>query len=189
MNLIDYQVLALKYIIPYLRENNDVSVILSAIGSRFTNLQNAINYLVNSLNINDARGIWLDYAGAEVGATRDEKDFGDYFCVNRKHLNVEKRFYFLISGINPNVPLSLSDAEFIQKIFAYIGANSACGTENEVIDIVSTITNANQVLITKTGKCKIKIKLVGNLLILTQNTISYIQQVLGDGIYLEKIES
>ena len=189
MNLIDYQIQSLKYIIPYLRPNADVKAILYAIGSRFTNLQDAVSYLVNSLDLNDARGVWLDYAGTEVGAQRDEKDFGDYFCVNRNHVNVEKRFYFLSSGLNPEVPLSLSDAEFIQKIFAYIGANSACGTRNEIINIVQTITNANAVFVTKTDKHTIKIKLAGEALILTQNTISYIQQILGDGVYLEDIET
>ncbi len=187
MNLLNYQTESLKYIIPYLRYNEDIKTILQAIGSRFTNLQDAVNYLVSSLSIRDARGVWLDYAGAEVGAQRDEMDFGDYFCVNREHLNVPKRFYFLTSGLNPESPLSLKDAEFMQKIFAYIGANSSCGTRNEIIDIVKTITNADSVIVTKTARCALKIHLTGESLVLTQNTVTYIQQILGDGIYLEEI--
>lgn len=187
MNLLNYQTESLKYIIPYLRYNEDIKTILQAIGSRFTNLQDALYYLVSSLSIRDARGVWLDYAGAEVGAQRDEMDFGDYFCVNREHLNVPKRFYFLTSGLNPESPLSLNDAEFIQKIFAYIGANSSCGTRNEIIDIVKTITNADSVIVTKTARCVLKIHLIGEALVLTQNTVTYIQQILGDGIYLEEI--
>lgn len=187
MNLLNYQTESLKYIIPYLRYNEDIKTILQAIGSRFTNLQDAVNYLVSSLSIRDARGVWLDYAGAEVGAQRDEMDFGDYFCVNREHLNVPKRFYFLTSGLNPESPLSLNDAEFMQKIFAYIGANSSCGTRNEIIDIVKTITNADSVIVTKTARCVLKIHLIGEALVLTQNTVTYIQQILGDGIYLEEI--
>lgn len=187
MNLLNYQTESLKYIIPYLRYNEDIKTILQAIGSRFTNLQDAVNYLVSSLSIRDARGVWLDYAGAEVGAQRDEMDFGDYFCVNREQLNVPKRFYFLTSGLNPESPLSLNDAEFMQKIFAYIGANSSCGTRNEIIDIVKTITNADSVIVTKTARCVLKIHLIGEALVLTQNTVTYIQQILGDGIYLEEI--
>lgn len=187
MNLLNYQTESLKYIIPYLRYNEDIKTILQAIGSRFTNLQDAVNYLVSSLSIRDARGVWLDYAGAEVGAQRDEMDFGDYFCVNREHLNVPKRFYFLTSGLYPESPLSLNDAEFMQKIFAYIGANSSCGTRNEIIDIVKTITNADSVIVTKTARCVLKIHLIGEALVLTQNTVTYIQQILGDGIYLEEI--
>ena len=189
MNIIDYKIQGLKYIIPYLRPNEDVKALLSSIGLRFTNLQDACRYLSASLNITDARGVWLDYAGTEVGASRDEKDFGDYFCVNRHHINVQKRFYYLSSGINPEIPLSLSDAEFIQKIFAYIGANSACGTENDVIDIVGIITNAQEVSLTKTARCNVKIKLSGKSLVLTQNTVTYIQQIFGDGINLVEIES
>ncbi len=187
MQILDYQIEALKYMLPYLRTNEDVVAVLKAIGSRFTNLQNAIVYLLDTLDIRKARGVWLDYAGAEVGAQRDEMDFGNYFCVNRLHLNVEKRFYFLTSGVDPESPLSLPDAEFIQKIFAYIGANSSCGTRNEIIEIVKTITNADTVIVTKTARCTLSIALTGKSLVLTQNTVNYIQQIIGDGIYLEEL--
>lgn len=187
MKILNYQIEALKYIIPYLRTNEDVCIILKSIGERFNNLQTAIIYLLNSLDIKKARGVWLDYAGSEVGATRDEMDFGNYFCVNRNHINIEKHFYFLTSETNPESPLSLNDAEFIQKILAYIGANSSCGTRNEIIEIVKTITNAQQVIVTKSAKCTLKINLIGKSIILTKNTINYIQQVIGDGIYLEEI--
>lgn len=149
MQILDYQIEALKYALPYIRANEDLAIVLKAIGERFNNLQTAIVYLLNTLDIRKARGIWLDYAGSEVGAQRDEMDFGNYFCVNRLHVNVEKRFYFLSSGLDPETPLSLNDAEFIQKIFAYIGANSSCGTRNEIIEIVKTITNAENVIVEK----------------------------------------
>lgn len=188
MKILDYQIEALKYAIPYLRTNEDVRVVLRAIGERFNNLQGAIVYLLDSLQIAEARGVWLDYAGREVGAQRDEVDYGDYFCVNRLHINVAKRFYFLTSGLNPESPLSLPDAEFIQKIFAYIGANSSCGTRNEIINIVKTITNAEDVIVEKVARCVLKITLKGKKLVLTRNTITYIQQILGDGVYLEGID-
>lgn len=187
MKILNYQIEALKYIIPYLRTNEDIVCILKTIGERFNNLQAAINYLLNSLNIREARGVWLDYIGTEVGAQRDEMDFGDYFCVNRLHVNTAKLFYFLTSNANPQSPLTLTDAEFIQKIFAYIGANSSCGTRNEIIAIVKTITNAEKVIVTKIGRCVLKINLIGKGLILTKNTVTYIQQILGDGIYLEEL--
>lgn len=187
MKKLDYQIEALKYIIPYFRGNEDIVCILKSIGERFNTLQAAIVYLLDTLNIRSARGIWLDYAGAEVGASRDEVDYGNYFCVNREHINAEKRFYFLTSGINPESPLSLNDAEFIQKILAYIGANSSCGTRNEIINIVQTITNARKVIVTKKSRCVLGINLIGDGLIVTKNTIHYIQQIIGDGIYLEEI--
>ncbi len=187
MKSLDFSTEIFKYIIPYFRTINDVKTILKAVGMRFNNLQAAADYLLNTLSIRQARGVWLDYAGDEVGAQRDEMDFGDYFCVNRPHINAQKKFYFLASKSDPESPLSLPDAEFIQKILAYIGANSSCGSRNEVINIVKTMTNAEKVVVTKTGTCMLNITLYGSGIVLTKNTVTYIQQILGDGIYLEEV--
>lgn len=184
----DYKIEALKYVLPYLRTNEDIVAVLKAIGATFNNLQDAVSYLLNSLNIHNARGVWLDYIGTEVGAQRDEMDYGNYFCVNRLHVNVEKYFYFVTSGLNPQSPLSLTDAEFIQKILAYIGANRACGTLFEFEEIVKTITNASSVDISQEAPMYISVSLYGEGLILTKNTISYIQNILPVGIYLKEIK-
>ena len=183
----DYKIEALKYVLPYLRTNEDIVAVLKAIGATFNNLQDAVSYLLNSLNIHNARGVWLDYIGTEVGAQRDEMDYGNYFCVNRLHVNVEKYFYFVTSGLNPQSPLSLTDAEFIQKILAYIGANRSCGTRNENLDIITTITNAKKVIISRESPLVVSISLYGEGLILTKNTISYIQNILLDGVYIKEI--
>ena len=110
MKSLDFSTEIFKYIIPYFRTINDVKTILKAVGMRFNNLQAAADYLLNTLSIRQARGVWLDYAGDEVGAQRDEMDFGDYFCVNRPHINAQKKFYFLASKSDPESPLSLPDA-------------------------------------------------------------------------------
>ena len=184
----DYKIEALKYVLPYLRTNEDIVVVLKAIGATFNNLQDAVSYLLNSLNIHNARGVWLDYIGTEVGAQRDEMDYGNYFCVNRLHVNVEKYFYFVTSGLNPQSPLSLTDAEFIQKILAYIGANKSCGTREECLEIITTITNATKVIISQDSPLVVSISLYGEGLILTKNTISYIQNILLDGVYIKEIK-
>lgn len=184
----DYKIEALKYVLPYLRTNEDIVAVLKAIGATFNNLQDAVSYLLNSLNIHNARGVWLDYIGTEVGAQRDEMDYGNYFCVNRLHVNVEKYFYFVTSGLNPQSPLSLTDAEFIQKILAYIGANRSCGTREECLEIITTITNATKVIISQESPLIVSIKLYGQGLILTKNTISYIQNILLDGVYIKEIK-
>ena len=62
MKTFNYQIEALKYVLPYLRANEDVAVVLKAIGDRFNNLQTAIVYLLDTLDIRKARGTWLDYA-------------------------------------------------------------------------------------------------------------------------------
>lgn len=184
----DYKIEALKYVLPYLRTNEDIVAVLKAIGATFNNLQDAVSYLLNSLNIHNARGVWLDYIGTEVGAQRDEMDYGNYFCVNRLHVNVEKYFYFVTSGLNPQSPLSLTDAEFIQKILAYIGANRSCGTREECLEIITTITNAKNVIVSYERPLVVSISLYGEGLILTKNTISYIQNILLDGVYIKEIK-
>ena len=187
MKVIDYKIRGMQYILAYYRQNKDVATIVKIIGERFNLIQNVLLYLLNSYNIRSARGIWLDYAGEELGAKRDEVDFGNYFTVNRPHINTEKMFYFLSSGFDPKSPLSLNDAEFIQKIFAYIGTNSSSGTLEELLDIVKTITNAKNVKIYRAEPYGISLALEGASLILTLNTINYIQNILSNGIYLKEI--
>ena len=189
MKVIDYQTQGLQYILAYHRQNKDVTSLIKAIGERFNSLQNAIIYLLTSYNINEARGIWLDFAGKEVGAYRDEVDFGNFFTVNRFHLNAPKMFYFLSSGYNPKSPLTLNDNEFLQKIFAYIGTNTSSGSMENLLYIVKTITRAEKVEIEKDDTAAIKLHIYGNNLTLTLNTINYIQQTLSNGIYLKEIKT
>ena len=179
MRLFDYEKQALKYCLPYLRCNEDVKVVLQAIGNR--------NNLLNSLRIADARGIWLDYIGAEVGALRDDISYGNYFCVNEEHINVEKQFYFTSSGEQAGIAITLSDEGFINKIYAYIASNTSSATRNELINVVKFLTGADNVLITKTDTCTLSINLIGQDITLTQNLVNYIRRCLGDGIYLEEI--
>lgn len=183
----DYKVEVLKYLISYFRQNEDIKNILLAIGLRFNELQDVIVQLLDSLTISKARGFLLDNIGTEVGTTRDEVDFGDYFCVNVPHLNVEKRFYFLASNLDPNQKVSLKDAEFIQKIMAVIGSNLSSGTRNENLNIIKMITNAESVIIKKVGTCELEIHLTGANITYTKNTLKYIQDILIDGVFLKEV--
>lgn len=187
MQLLNYQIEALKYCLPYLRQNTDIITVLKEIGARFNSLQDVVIYLLKSLKIRNARGVWLDDIGREVGASRDEISFGNYFCVNLQHINVPKLFYFLVSDLNPLNPVTLDDATFIQKIFAYIGSNNASATHNELIAIIKILTGAEAVHITKISTCTIKINIIGENIILTNNTIDYIQNIVGSGIYIQEI--
>ena len=187
MKTYDYKSLALRYIIPYLRTNTDISAILYAIGETFNNLQEAVEALLTQLNLHNARGVWLDKIGAEVGAERDEKDFGDYFCVNRSHINTEKYFYFTTSGTNPQSTISLDDAQYIQKILAYIGTNTSSGTREDVINIVKTITGASKVIIKEVDTNVLSINIIGEQILLTQNTLNYIKGTVADGISISAI--
>ena len=176
MNYLNYKIEVLKYVIPYFRNNRDVKNILLAIGEQFNSFQDAIVYLLDTLTIKNAQGIWLDYIGQEVGTTRDEVDFGNYFCVNLPHVNVEKRFYFLTSDLNP-----------IQKIMAVIGGNLSSGTRNENLNIIKMITNADNVIIDKVSTCFLDLYLTGNNITYTKNTLNYIESILADGVYLNEV--
>lgn len=183
----DYKVEVLKYLISYFRQNEDIKNILLAIGMRFNELQDVIVQLLDSLTISKARGFLLDNTGKEVGTTRDEVDYGDYFCVNLPHLNVAKRFYFLTSNLNPEMTITLEDKEFIQKIMAVIGSNLSSGTRNENLNIIKMITNAESVIIKKVGTCELEIHLTGANITYTKNTLKYIQDILIDGVFLKEV--
>jgi len=183
----DYKIEILKYVIPYFRNNTDIKNILLAIGMRFNALQDIIVELLDSLTISKARGFLLDDIGVEVGASRDEVDYSDYFCVNLSHVNVSKRFYFLASNLNPETVISLEDAEFIQKIMAIIGGNLSSGTRNENLNIIKMITNSNSVIIDKVRTCQLDIYLAGTDITYTKNTLNYIKNILSDGIYLNGV--
>lgn len=183
----DYKVEILKYIIPYFRQNTDIKNILLAIGMRFNALQDIIVELLDSLTISKARGFLLDDIGREVGTERDEVNYDDYFCVNLSHINVAKRFYFMASGLNPESVITLEDAEFIQKIMSVIGGNMSSGIRNENLNIIKMITNSDNVIIRKVGTCQLDIYLNGADLTYTKNTLNYIQNILGDGIFLNEV--
>ncbi len=183
----DYKVEILKYLISYFRQNEDVKNVLIAIGIRFNELQDIIVQLLNSLTISKARGFLLDKIGTEIGVSRDEIDFGNYFCVNMPHVNVEKYFYFLTSNLDPTQTLTLKDAEFIQKIMAFIGSNLSSGTRNENLNIIKMLTNADNVIIKTVARCQLDVYLYGSNITYTANTAKYIQDILTNGIYLNEV--
>lgn len=189
MRLFEYKEQALKYCLPYLRTNKDVCTVLKAIGERYNVVQATILYLLNSLRIEDARGVWLDYIGREVGALRDDVDYSDYFCANVDDVNREKLFYFTTGSGLDNTTSSLSDDDFIKKIHAYIASNTSCASRNEIINIIKFLTGATSVIITKTATCTLAINIIGDFTgaILTENMVNYIRRSVGDGIYIEEI--
>ena len=187
MKYLDYYKQGLKTCLAYHRQNKDIKTIIKILSSRYIKLQDIIFYLLNTYKIKNSRGQWLDYIGCEVGAQRDEVDYGNYFVVNQSHINVSKLFYFMTSARNPQNHLSLDDAEFLQKIYAYIGTNTSSGTMEDIITTIKTITEAENVEVEMASPDGLKITIDGNQLILTRNTINYVQQVLSNGIYLKEI--
>lgn len=189
MKTIKYDKEILNCVIPYMRNNEDLVYLLKIIGERFLKLQKVIEYLLSSYNIRMAKGQFLDFAGMEVDATRDEADMDSFICVNSPDINVEKRFYFLSSGLNPIQIISLSDNEYLSKILAKISMNMAQPNIMNVIDIVKAVTNADDVLVIPDDNASLKIIITGEQLFLTANTVNYIKQfILGNGIYLKEVK-
>ena len=168
MKIYDYEKQGLKYLLPYLATNIDIAAIVKIFGNRFNKLQSVLNKLVQSYNIKQCRDELLDFAGLEVGVTRDVVDF-------------------LTSNFSPYSVLTLNDAAFLQKIYAQIYSNTSSSTYEEFLYIVKFITNADKVEITKYSDCSIKLNLIGNNVLYTSNTAAYINQICGCGIYLKEV--
>lgn len=178
----NYEISALKYLLPYFRTQTPIKNLIQSIGRTFEHLAMSLTYLRSTLDISTARGVWLDKIGREVGAQRDEKEYGNYFCINRQHINTEKMFYFTNSGIDPYSPINLEDAEFVQKIRAYIGANNSGSSVNELVKIIKTITNAEKVIITHPSSRALSIEIISQNAIQTENTTNYIQNIVATGV-------
>ena len=187
MNLINYEFQSQKYVIPYIRSNKSIALFLKILAKRYQMMQTVIKYLMASYNIKKARGKFLDNAGAEVSAYRDEADVSQYFCTGSLHINVPKKFYFLISGIDPASVVTLDDVQFIQKIYTEICGNSSFGTLDDICAAVKIITNAKDVIVTRLGVSGLCLNIIGSDIVLTGNVINYIKKTLSDGIYLEEV--
>ena len=175
-------------LIGYFLANSDINFIATAIFERFSQLDDVLDELTANLDINNARGKWLDFIGQELGANRDEVDYGNYFCTNLQHCNVNRNFYFLSSLQNPNRILTLDDAEFIQKIYAYIFKNLSCGRFDEFIRAVKLITGAQNVQIAFPEIGVISINILGDNILLTPSALKYIQtKNICEGIYIKEI--
>lgn len=172
----------------YFRSNKDIHFVAKSITKRFANLEPCIDELFRNLGITNAYGKWLDFIGAEVGAERDETDFGNYFCVNLSHCNLERNFYFLLSNFNPSNKLTLNDVEFLQKIYAYICKNSSCGRFSEFVRAIKLITGAKTVEFSIPEPACLKLNLIGENSLLTPSATNYIQKNnICEGIYIKEI--
>ena len=175
-------------LIGYLRANEDINFLMRIILKRFAVLEEITDELTSNLSISYAKEKWLDYIGLELNAVRDETDFGNYFCLNRSHCNVEKEFYFLADNHNPEKKIPLNDAEFLQKIYAYIVKNISFGRFEEVLTSLKLITRADSVKFSFPAPATVGIHLTGEGLLLTPSAGTYIQNTaICEGIYIKEI--
>ena len=114
------------YAVSQLRLNPDYQNLCEVIGKDLNDLKKISEYILKSINIDEAEGIWLDYLGWLVGTTRVYFDLGDFFSVNSDDVNVDKYFWF--PGTAFGGESNLDDVFFRKRIYAKIGYNISKGT-------------------------------------------------------------
>lgn len=165
------------YAVSQLRLNPDYQNLCEVIGQDFNDLKKISEYILKSINIDEAEGIWLDYIGWLVGTTRIYFDIGDFFSVNSDDLNAEKYFWF--PGTTVGGESNLDDVFFRKRIYAKIGYNISKGTREENIYILKNLTFAKKVIIKRVAPLVLDITLIGNDIIQTPTFKEDIEKVLG----------
>lgn len=165
------------YAVSQLRQNPDYINLCEVIGQDLNDLKKISEYILKSINIDEAEGVWLDYIGWLVGTTRVYFDIGDFFSVNSDDLNAEKYFYF--PGTTIGGETNLDDVFFRKRIYAKIGYNISKGTREENIYILKNLTFAKRVLIKRVAPLVLDITLIGNDIIQTPTFKEDIEKVLG----------
>ena len=165
------------YAVSQLRLNPDYRNLCEVIGQDFNDLKKISEYLLKSINIDEAEGVWLDYIGWLVGTTRVYFDIGDFFSVNSDDLNAEKYFYFPGTAVGGET--NLDDVFFRKRIYAKIGYNISKGTREENIYILKNLTFAKKVIIKRVAPLVLDITLIGNDIIQTPTFKEDIEKVLG----------
>lgn len=161
--------------------------LLKCIANRLDNLQNCADYLCENTKLNKANGIWLDYIAWLVGTKRNSYDITRYFCVNAKHLNIEKYFYF--EGLSTLESGTLDDIYLRKRIQAKIAFNTSRCTRNENIKIIKNLINADKVIISKVSPMLLDITLYGNNLLYpnVQSLRETIESILGNGVGIRNL--
>lgn len=165
------------YAVSQLRLNPDYQNLCEVIGQDFNDLKKISEYILKSINIDEAEGVWLDYLGWLVGTTRVYFDIGDFFSVNSDDLNADKYFWF--PGTTVGGESNLDDVFFRKRIYAKIGYNISKGTREENIYILKNLTFAKKVIIKRVAPLVLDITLIGNDIIQTPTFKEDIEKVLG----------
>ena len=165
------------YAVSQLRLNPDYQNLCEVIGQDFNDLKKISEYILKSINIDEAEGVWLDYLGWLVGTTRVYFNIGDFFSVNSDDVNIDKYFYF--PGTSLAGEMNLDDVLFRKRIYAKIGYNISKGTREENIYILKNLTFAKKVIIKRVAPLVLDITLIGNDIIQTPTFKEDIEKVLG----------
>ena len=188
MNNLDYFALNQAYSLGQFRNNPEYMALIGADAGLKDNLQKNAQYLLDSIDINLAEGVFLDYWGWLVGISRRYFDISAYFSYNRADVNTEKYIWFSEPETDFVAPSgSLEDRDFRARIKAKAGANTSKCTREENISIIKNMTFARHVKIKNVDIMLLDVTLVGDNLFFTQDTKSDIELVLGSGVGIRNL--
>lgn len=184
----DYSALNQAYSLGEFRSNPEYMALINADAELKEGLQANVQYLLNSLDINKAEGVFLDNWGLLVGILRQYFDIGAYFSYNSPDVNVEKYIWFSEPESNFVVPSgTLEDRDYRASIKAKTAANTSKCTREENIAIIKNMTFAKHVKIKNVAPMLLDITLAGDNLFFTQDTKAGIESVLGCGVGIRNL--
>lgn len=188
MKNLDYFALNQAYSLGQFRNNPEYIALIGADAGLKDNLQKNAQYLLDSIDINLAEGVFLDYRGWLVGISRRYFDISAYFSYNRADVNTEKYIWFSEPETDFVAPSgSLEDRDFRARIKAKAGANISKCTREDNIAIIKNMTFAKKVKIKNVDIMLLDVTLVGDNLFFTQDTKSDIELVLGSGVGIRNL--
>lgn len=172
------------YAISQLRQNPDYLEFCQLIGDDYNDLKKVSEFILKSVNIDEAEGIWLDYLAWLVGTSRQYINLNQLFFVNVPHINVPKNFYFVSRGIN--VSGHINDNFLRRRIYAKIAYNNSKGTRNENNFIIKNLTNAERVIIKRVAPMLLDVTLIGDIDISFSRRTD-LEPVIGNGVGIRHI--
>ena len=188
MKKLDYFALNQAYSLSQFRNNPEYMALIKADADLKENLQANVQYLLDTINIDKAAGVFLDYWGWLVGISRRYFDISAYFSYNRDDVNREKYIWFSEPKSDFVAPAgNLEDIDFRARIKAKAGANTSKCTREDNIAIIKNMTFAKKVKIKNVAIMLLDVTLVGDNLFFTQNTKSDIESVLGSSVGIRNL--
>lgn len=188
MKKLDYFALNQAYSLSQFRNNPEYMALIKADADLKENLQANVQYLLDTINIDKAAGVFLDYWGWLVGISRRYFDISAYFSYNRADVNREKYIWFSEPKSDFVVPAgNLEDIDFRARIKAKAGANTSKCTREDNIAIIKNMTFAKKVKIKNVDIMLLDVTLVGDNLFFTQDAKSDIESVLGTGVGIRNL--
>ena len=184
----DYKVLNQKYSISQLRACQEYLAMIYADADLKENMQNGVKYLLDSIDIDKAEGVFLDYIGLLVGTSRKYFDTSVYFRINSSDVNTEKYIWFSQPATDFIAPAgSLEDINFRNRIKSKSASNVSKCTREDNINIIKNMTFANKVIIKNVAPLELDITIRGANLFVRQDLKSDIESVLGEGVGIRNL--